>query len=263
MLALNPGSNHLLAEPFPYMVLDQALPPNLFAALRDSYPDCPPGSGPTGRTIHRGDELFDAQMAAHPAWAELYAYCNSPEFLSRVATLFASEIDRSATVQRSELRFADHVETREEKEAARIARPHLPREAMFTRFDFMQGMESYTRESHLDHRRRLATMLIYFDSPGPESFSGGDLVLHDRVGKAVMRVSPAENRAVLFPCSERSWHSVEAVHRCHRPRRFIQVSISGCHDIWPDAQLPGRSRPRQQSGWIGRAARAVRRFSGR
>jgi hypothetical protein len=50
--------------------------------------------------------------------------------------------------------------------------------------------------------------------------------------------TPAPNRAVLFPCSERSWHSVDAVTDCRRPRRFLQIALSSCHDIWPDARLP-------------------------
>lgn len=243
MLALHPGSNRMASEPFPHLVLDQALPPGLFAALQASYPECPPASGPTGRTIHRGDAAFDAQIAAHSCWRELYHWCNSPVFVSALAALFADEIDRSCRVERAALRFTDHIESRAEKETTRIANPALPPEALHVRFDFMQGMESYSRAPHLDHRRRLATMLVYFDAPGPETFSGGELVLHDATGAAVRTVPPAENQAVLFPCSERSWHSVAAVTACNRPRRFIQVSVSSCHDLWPDARLPGRAAP--------------------
>lgn len=242
MLALHPGSNRMTGAPFPHLVIDQALPAELFAALQASYPQCPPASGPTGHTIHRGDALFDALMAAHPCWRELYVFCNSPEFLARLAALFAAEIDRSCEVKRGALYFADHIETRAEKEMARIPRPALPPEAMFVRFDFMQGMESYAREAHCDHRRRLATMLVYFDAPGPETFSGGELVLHDEGGTPVERIAPAENQAVLFACSERSWHSVAAVTRCTRPRRFVQITVSGCHDIWPGEE-PAVPRP--------------------
>ncbi len=227
--------------PFPHAVIDNLFAPDIFAALERGYPLCPPASGPTGHTIHRGDPEFNAVMAAQPAWRALFETCHSQAFVNALATLFASEIDRACAVGREDLRFADHVETRVEKEQGRIAVPQLPPEAMFVRFDFMQGMDAYVRRPHLDHRRRLGTILIYFDTPGPDTFRGGDLILHDGRGAPRKRISPAANRGVLFPCSDRSWHSVDAVTDCRHPRRFVQVAISGTHDIWPSAKLPARN----------------------
>jgi hypothetical protein len=227
-------------HPFPHVVVDNLFAPDVFAALERGYPACPPASGPTGRTIHRGDAEFDSVLAAQPGWRALFETCHSQAFVDALAGLFAAEIDRAGLVGRDSLQFADHIETRAEKEQSRIAEPALSREAMFVRFDFMQGMEAYSRCAHLDHRRRLATMLIYFDTPGPDTFVGGNLVLHDERGVAARRIAPSANRAVLFPCSERSWHSVDAVTHCRRPRRFVQIAVSGAHDIWPGATLPAR-----------------------
>jgi len=241
--------------PFPHAVLDNLFAPDLFAALERSYPICPPASGPTGHTIHRGDDEFDAVMAAQPAWRELFAACHTQAFVDALSGLFAAEIDRACAVKREDLCFADHIETRTEKEQGRIAAPQLPPGAMFVRFDFMQGMDAYVRRPHLDHRRRLGTILIYFDTPGADSFRGGDLILHDANGAEVSRISPAANRAVLFPCSDRSWHSVDAVTDCRRPRRFVQVAVSGTHDIWPAASLRPKglgARLRQQAGRLRR-----------
>ena len=230
--------------PFPHGVVDGLFTPGLFGRLADSYPVCPPASGPTGRTIHRGDAQFDAVMAAHEPWRDLFAACNSPPFLDMISGLFEAEIARSCAVARGDLRLVDYIETRAEKEEHRIGRPAYPARDMFVRFDFMQGMASYSRAAHLDHRRRLATMLIYFDAPGPDSFTGGDLVLHDARGVPVTRIASAPNRAVLFPCSERSWHSVEAVSACTTPRRFVQIAVSSCHNIWPGAPLAYRAKQR-------------------
>lgn len=257
---MSPFAHDLVAlpveeAPFPHAVLDTLFTPELFAALAHSYPVCPPASGPTGHTIHRGDPEFDAVMAAQSEWRAVFDACHSQAFVDALATLFAAEIDRACGVARTDLRFADHVETRAEKEQGRIAAPQLPPEAIFVRFDFMQGMDAYVRRPHLDHRRRLGTMLIYFDSPGAETFQGGDLILHDRRGRAERRIAPAANRAVLFPCSDRSWHSVDAVTHCRRPRRFVQIALSSTHDLWPRAMLPARN-PIQ---WGRRLVRALRR----
>jgi hypothetical protein len=226
--------------PFPHLVVDNLFEPDIFAELERSYPICPPASGPTGRTIHRGDAEFDRLIAAQPSWRAFFEACHSQAFVDALAGLFAAEIDKKGTIARDSLRFADHVETRKEKEQGRIAKPALPPEAMFVRFDIMQGMDAYSRRAHLDHRRRLATMLIYFDAPGADTFEGGNLVLHDTRGVAARRIAPSANRAVLFPCSERSWHSVDAVTNCRRPRRFVQIAVSGAHDIWPTGSLPIR-----------------------
>lgn len=253
MLAIDALKSDIEAAPFPHVVADAIFPPETYARLSQSYPVCPPASGPTGFTIHRGDAEFDAVMAANPDWRDLFDYCNSDAFVQSMAILFADEIDRSCHVERDAIHFADHIETRREKETVRIDNPQLPAEAMFVRFDFMQGMKSYARTAHLDHRRRLATLLIYFDTPSPETFSGGDLVLHERSSEPVERISPKANQAVFFPCSERSWHSVDAVTQCISPRRFLQISVSSCHDIWPDGRtILARS--------IARGKSAVRRL---
>jgi hypothetical protein len=235
-LATLPVDEH----PFPHVVIDNLFDPDVFAALERGYPTCPPASGPTGRTIHRGDAEFDSVIAVQPAWRALFEACHSQAFVDALADLFAAEIDRACMIGRGSLRFVDHIETRAEKEQGRIAEPALRREEMFVRFDFMQGMEAYSRRAHLDHRRRLATMLIYFDTPGVDTFEGGNLVLHDQGGVAARRIAPSVNRAVLFPCSERSWHSVDAVTNCQRPRRFVQIAVSGAHDLWSGATFPAR-----------------------
>lgn len=238
--------------PFPYCVIDGVLPPETYARLEASYPPCPPASGPTGHTIHRGDPEFEAVMAASPEWRALCEECNSPAFVARIADLFADEIDRSCAADRANLRFADAIEDRREKEMTAIPARGLAPEVLFVRFDFMQGKDAYARSAHLDHRRRLATMLIYFEEPGPASYSGGDLVLHDDDGMPVARVTPRPNRAVLFPCSERSWHSVEAVTECKRPRNMIQVSVSSRHAIWPGGVEEAASSPVQRLRRIAR-----------
>lgn len=249
----------LADAPFPHCVIDGVLPPETYARLEASYPPCPPASGPTGHTIHRGDPGFEAVMAASPEWQALFEECNSPAFIARIADLFADEIDRSCTAARSSLRFVDAIEDRREKEMTAISAKGLVPEDLYVRFDFMQGKDAYAREPHLDHRRRLATMLIYFEEPGPESYSGGDLVLHEDGGTPVARVTPRPNRAVLFPCSERSWHSVEAVTGCKRPRNMIQVSVSSRHVIWPGSEeksppSPGQVLRRIAGGLVRRLA---------
>lgn len=232
----------LEAEPFPHVLIDGMFDADTYRALANSFPVCPSASGPTGFTIHRGDAQFDGVMNGDHCWRTLYEACRAPDFLDAMTALFADEISRSAYTPAAALRHADHLESRADKERERLSpSPDVAPEDVFLRFDFMQGRDSYGREPHLDHRRRLATMLLYFDAPSPETFVGGDLVLHRADGSEARRIAPSENRAVLFPCSERSWHSVTPVRECRLPRRFVQVSLTSRHALWPDAVLPGGS----------------------
>lgn len=242
MIKLDPEAVDVATHPFAHAVIDGLLADSEFSQLSASYPECPPASGPTGHTIHRGDPQFDAIMADHPQWRDLFNRCNSQAFVDGLVALFADQIAASCSVRPADFRFVDHIESRAEKESVRIINPDLPPEAIFVRFDFMQGKESYARAPHLDHRRRLATMLVYFDGPGPATFDGGELVLHSSDGAPVKSVPPAPNQAVMFVCSECSWHSVSPVSRCESPRRFVQIALSSRHDIWPAAQLPPSSR---------------------
>lgn len=248
MFAKNLAAARVIASPFPHAVIDDLLPDRLFALLAKSFPSCPAASGPTGFTIHRGDPDFDATLADSPEWASLVAACNSPGLVDGLVSLFAAEIDRVGRMARPLLHFVDHIESRAEKEQATLTGQLLPPEALHVRFDFMEGRASYSRAPHLDHRRRLATMLIYFNSPGADSYGGGDLLLHAPDGALVDRIEPRANRAIAFACSDRSWHSVEPVRDVKVPRRFVQISVSSCHDLWPD----GRPMVQRLKSWLAR-----------
>lgn len=254
MIAADFSKVEIATVPFGHCVIDGFFEPNFFRALADSYPTCPPASGPTGFTIHRGDPQFDRIISENDAWQRFYTYCNSPAFLEGCVTMFAKEIAESCYLKAVDLSFVDYIETRKDKELRSLSQPEHDAVKMFVRFDFMQGMNSYVREPHLDHRRRLVNMLVYFDSPGPDTFSGGELLLHDPSGEVVECVLPKANRAVFFACSEKSWHSVHAVSNCHNPRRFVQVALSGCHDLWPTAQLPPVGVIQKGQRWLSRLA---------
>lgn len=227
-----PSAAQLHPDPFPHVVADHFFPQSIFDELSREFPECPPGSGPTGFTVHRGDDAFEHLMSRSFAWRQLHESINNQAFIDAIVKLFAEPIGVSCLVAASDLRFSDHVEGRREKEQATILSPKLRPEELFVRFDLMEGRDTYSRQRHLDHRRRLTTLLVYFNDPGDATFKGGHLVLHGS-GVSSVRIAPAANRAVLFACNENSWHSVEPVHSVGSPRRFIQISVSSCHDLWP------------------------------
>ena len=219
-------------KPFDHVCSDDFLPPDLFAELASSFPECPIASGPTGFTIHPGDPEFDQLMRASAPWREFRAVCDSPAFVDFVLRQFNERFMSAASVDLTQARHVQHVESRADKERRHMTNPVHAADALWTRFDLMQGRVGYQRGMHLDHRRRAATMLIYFTDPEVSGTLGGDLLLHDADGRATV-VSPRANRLVMFPCCNDSWHSVSPIVRQSRPRNFLQVTLSSSVDLWP------------------------------
>lgn len=232
----------LCKEPFDHVCVDGFLPQDQFEELASTFPECPPATGPTGFTIHPGDAEFEHLMAKGGAWRDLWMACNNQAFTNFVLQQFAACFATDAAVNLDRARHVLHVESRAEKESRlplRVA--HAP-DDLWVRFDLMQGRVGYRRKVHVDHRRRAATMLLYFTDPS--GTEGGNLTLHGRDARTTS-ISPRANRLVMFPCNNVSWHSVSPIVRQDHPRNFLQVTLSSSVDLWPPLPLGLGSRLRE------------------
>jgi hypothetical protein len=221
----------LTHAPFEHVVVDDFLPRVTYDALAASFPECAPASGPTGFTIHPGDDAFEQLMQREARWHEFAAACDSQAFVDFVRRQFADVIAQDCVADLGDARHVHYRESRQDKEQPFLRRVEHPIDRLFVRFDLMQGRVGYLRERHLDHRRRLATMLVYFNDADAIGMQGGDLVLHGD-GEERVTVRPRGNRAVLFPCHNRSWHSVSRIEQQRVPRNFVQVTLSSSLDLW-------------------------------
>lgn len=234
-------------RPFPHLLIDDYLEPELYAQLASSFPSCPPNSGPTGYSYFWGDPEYDQLLAHSEPWHTLFGRVQNQAFIDYVIKQFHEVFANESVVDLSNARYVSYRESRADKERARLARiEHAPDE-LWVRMDIMQGRMGYDRAPHLDHRRRAATMLIYFCDSDENQMVGGDLVLHGEADQRVV-VKPQHNRMVLFPCNNASLHSVPAVTAQAKPRNFVQITISSSVDLWEPI---GGSR-------LGRAASRLR-----
>jgi hypothetical protein len=240
--------------PFPHAVVDNFLDPDAYRGLRDSFPPCPLNSGPTGFSCFPGDAAYDALLAAQPVWRAFHDETQSQTFVDFMLAQFAPVIAAQSRVDLSHARFADYVESRADKEARHLPETGLPADALFVRTDILQGNVGYDRRAHVDHRRRAATMLIYFCDGDEARMAGGDLVLHHADGSAAATVRPRHNRMAMFPCINSSLHSVSPITAQAAPRNFVQITLSSSVDLWEP--IPEPPRP-------GRMARALNRLIGR
>lgn len=217
--------------PFAHAVVDDFLAPEIYACLARSFPRCAAGSGPTGFTCFRGDAAYDL-LLEQPAWQALHTLFHSQEFVDYMLGQFADIFREQCVHDLSAARYVDYVEDRIDKESPRLRRVlHAP-DRLWVRMDVMQGWVGYDRQPHLDHRRRAATLLLYFSDADAIGMKGGDLHLHDRTGTVAAAVRARGNRAALFPCCNASLHSVSPITETRLPRNFVQVTVSSSVDLW-------------------------------
>lgn len=230
-------------DPFPHVIHSDFITPEAYQELCRSFPKCPPSTGPTGFSLFWGDEAYDRLLAEQPAWRALFDTFHSQRFIEWGRDQFAAVWEQAGCkVDLSEARYVPYCEDRIDKERATLRRvEHEPHE-LWVRMDIHQGQVGYDRIVHVDHARRLISMLIYLCDHMEARMAGGELFLHSGPGSApVARVTPRHNLMVAFPCTARSYHSVSEITSMATPRNYIQVHISSSVDIWP--------RERASSPW--------------
>ncbi len=231
ILPMRPG-------PFEHVVRDGLIEPSTYAELSRSYPACPPRIGPTGYSCYWGDPDYDALMAGSAAWRSLFDAFHSQNFVDYTINQFGPTFRQNdCVVDLSKAKYVPYQESRKDKESRHIANVmHAPHE-LWVRMDIHQAHVGYTRARHLDHRRRLMTMLIYFSDAEANAMDGGDLVLHRKQkswtswGDVVVR--PGHNRMIAFACHNKSWHSVPPTASQTASRNFLQITVSSSVDAWP------------------------------
>ena len=228
-------------EPFDYLVHNQFIEPQLYSELCRSFPVCPPSTGPSGFSLFWGDEGYTQLLDAQPAWRALFNSFQSPEFIEWGKQQFKSVWETAGCrINLSEARYVAYREDRIDKERATLRKvEHEPHE-LWVRMDIHQGQMGYDRPIHVDHARRLISMLVYMCDHTENQMVGGELVLHTgfKQAEGTTRIKPRHNLMVAFPCAANSYHSVSRITAMAAPRNYIQVHISSSVDIWPREATP-------------------------
>lgn len=237
------NSDYLRTEPFPYVIHPQFIDQESYEDLSRSFPSCPPSTGPTGFSLYWGDEGYARLLEDQPAWRALFDTFHSQEFIDWGKSLFAGVWeDAGCRINLSEARYVPYREDRIDKELASLRTIEHKPEELWVRMDIHQGQMGYDRGIHVDHARRLISMLIYMCDHSENGMVGGELFLHQGLKpqrhEVPVRVTPRHNLMVAFPCTARSYHSVSKITSTAIPRNYIQVHISSSVDIWPREPAP-------------------------
>jgi hypothetical protein len=228
----------LVAEPFSHIVNERFIAAPLFEQLRDSFPECPPTTGPTGYSLYWEDDDYQRLLAGQPAWRAVADAFHSDAFVKWVVEQFAPVWEREGClIDLSRARFVPYHEDRIDKERQTLRRIEYAPHELWVRMDIHQGRVGYARAIHRDHARRLISMLVYLCDQTAINMQGGDLVLYapplKRWLQPPVTIAPRENLMVAFPCMDRSYHSVSRITSMVKPRNYLQVHVSSSVDMWP------------------------------
>lgn len=222
----------VIDEPFAHVFDERFVAPDVYDELRANFPECPPSSGPTGFSLYWGDADYERLLEKSAAWRSLFEAFHSQAFIEWGVAQFANSWNRDF----SNARYVPYREDRIDKERLTLRKiEHAPDE-LWVRMDIHQGREGYARKVHVDHRRRLISLLFYLSDHEEHGLKGGELLMHKgRYTRWLHRpavVKPRHNLMVAFPCTGDSWHSVPEITAAAKPRNYIQVHISSSVDVW-------------------------------
>ncbi len=229
-------------QPFPHVFHQQFIEPRRYAQLCETFPTCPPKIGPTGFSLYWGDKGYQQLLEEQPVWRDLFNTFHSQRFITWCCEQFANVWQGAGcNIDLAKAHYVPYREDRVDKERAHLRQViHEPQE-LWVRMDIHQGRVGYDRPVHLDHARRLMSMLIYLCDADEIEMKGCDLLLHSGKSGGVSsttRITPRHNLMVAFPCAATSYHSVSAITAQRTPRNYIQVHISSSVDIWPRPSIP-------------------------
>ncbi len=243
---LNIDKSLLQDSPFPHLIQRGLFEPNLYKALKATYPEFNRAAGwnRMSKDLMKGDVDF-AQAVSQEPWQEFHSYLNSSAFLNTMVDLFQGSFHRDGlTVDPFSLKMTDYVETREwiatNKVSEAIKAFQGNKEDVFVRMDFGIGEIGYKRPPHTDWRHRICSLLVYFDDPEELKMDGGRFIINTRENQeypTASIVEPENNMGIFKLDSNTSYHSVDEVTAINGERKTLYIAISSRGQVWPALNL--------------------------
>lgn len=224
-------------DPFPHVIIDNALPEEFYNRLSETFPDwksfTPEDAVPgTLHHIKAAKAIYDGGL--DPAWRRFILKHVEPAFATAFIEL-----------------FGDHVEPL----MASLGKKDLTLGVRGTgEFDLVTDcqiainvpgdMETLTRGAHLDSPDEIVAGLLYVPVPGDEA--GGDLKLYRWLesmaieGKAEACASLVEevctipyrpNQLILFANTIHSLHGLAPRKPCTVPRRYVNFVVNASNPV--------------------------------
>jgi hypothetical protein len=234
-------------EPFPHIVVDNALPQADYAALATSFPDFQEvgwaGTPPSNQRFARSTFLYEILESVPDCWRAFGARHTSRAYLRQVHALFAGHWSPAAEAEWARLETAT---------LGLYMRDHDADIQCDARVELntpVKDAPSSVRGGHLDTANRLFSGLLYMRPDGDDT-PGGDLCLYrpaagvdtltrknafafeaEELVEAV-RVPYAANRLVMFPNNPAAIHGVTPRPLTPWQRNYVFITAEVGHDLF-------------------------------
>lgn len=237
------GRADVVRDPYPHVVVQDALPAALCRALIEQYPaPAAVGAGPKSNqrwSLPTSDALASSDIP--PVWKDFVAYHASPAFFAEVVDVFGAEI-----VQLFPRFFPDEAALRRLKLGVR-------NRDEFANHDLLMDAQisgntpvvepSSVKTVHIDSNNKLFTGLLYLRAPEDDSV-GGDLdivrfrrdlpagqykrrydgmFVDDALVEHVRTVPYATNTLIMFVNCPEALHGVTVRHPTSHRRLFLNL----------------------------------------
>lgn len=233
-------------DPFPHIIVSDALEPALYAALAAGFPALErmtwkmrPEKVPNNRRyVMPASSVIEAPDLPE-CWKDFARLHSAPEFFAEVVDLFRDHWSPSVMAALGG-QFAGHPMSR----LRMLALPdegtvHIGQDARLEVNTPVRDAPSSVRGPHLDTLNRLYSGLFYLRAPDDDSL-GGELILYrwrngptadlaafaqplDAVDE-VVRIPYRANQFVLFPQSINALHGVGVRHPTPHLRRYVFIT---------------------------------------
>ena len=221
-------------EKFPYLIIDDALPEEIYNKLNEGFPSYK-------KIIGQNDykENFAYRYNAHNSlkdpeitkeWKEFIKFHTSYEFLEEFYSVFGEAIRKIYNVEKEKLFNKNSIGVRFEK------KNHFDLDCQFVINTPTNG-ESSVIEPHLDNPVELYAALLYMkdDEDNSEggnlttysfkdkpSFYGKSRVRHEKIN-LIEEIEYKKNRLVMFLNSPYSLHGVSKRNKTKHYRKYINI----------------------------------------
>lgn len=181
-LLQNYDKSNFFIDPFPHVIIDNALPENIYEELEKHVPNDLINQTDLELNNHRTN-VFPDQLKdnlKYNIWFDFLAYHNSISFYEEFISIFKNEINKLypnlINEQKKKLLQKDNIKTMRNKDAAVIKK----NETLFTSIygcNTPVKVPTSVVQPHLDHYNKF-NFGLYYLRPEEDKSEGGDLVIY-------------------------------------------------------------------------------------
>ena len=260
-------------EPFPHLIIEDALPKNFYKILSDNFPNPPQKLELYDNTIlYTSDTNIYDNKNTHEYWTQILKYLASPEYFSKLLEIFKEQL-----IKRYPKKFKIHeltnklsIKDSEEKIDSKITTSSTTMYySPVEKTSIPKKLSGAKLEIHCDAATKLFTSILYFRDKNDKSL-GGELLLHAWKFKLPLEIKKIiltrglhfinsiirnfqflfikkkkslkykANCLVIFFGNEDALHSVDVREKGSPVRRSIHSGIHYNEDLWDSVSFIDR-----------------------